>query len=991
MSDHAWVQENLDAYATGGLSVQERSRVDHHLASCSACAHVKTEILEMEQLMEGLFMPVRPDVGLEDRVITKLRRARKPRPSWLRFVTAAAAVLVLGLVGGGVQMWMSGGVVPLPGMKNMSAQAFLFGNEKEGLEGLGFIGGTKLEESKKASFGTVDIDPAKPEADTDIQYMVERLPDVSVPGSVQVNMKVGIVDGDKQSAPVNFPAPSGLRGGGALERNSYASGKAKVWDKGKDKELNARFYDDVVQESKEKLDKDLKDSLGGETKRDDKLRDLEGKPGDMRETPGDDKKPIARPSMQTAKALPNFYSNYAPGASASVATTSSPMAMGGGGASSRTPVFDAPKMVADNKGLGGHALPCRPAAGWLLKRRSFPPPVTLSSKPAATETPPSAKADDPNKLVGDGLGKKDPQPVQAQPAKEPPPEKTGRMIIRTGEMEFETDSFDNTVDAITKLITGVKGGFIATINSDKLANGKMKGAVIVRMPPTLLDKFIYDLRRELAKTSELKNQRLGSLDVTKQYTDIESRLRAARALEERLIAIIKTGKGEIKDLVAAEKELGVWRTKIEEMEGEIRYYANQVSLSTLTISLFEKEIQAPTAIVVTETVIVRIEADEVAKAHQAAMKAVEDLKGRITRSELKQHTAGQFLSTVHADIPPAKKQAFIEELKKLGIVSDFQENQRQHTEGGTGPAPALKPKQNDVRFEVTMHNTANIRPRLSADLKVATTDVPGAYAKLLDKIAKVKGQVRDGKLNEQDKLNVHAQLDFNVPTAEKAGIDKLLDEIGPTLERINIQAPISELSTPSKFGYIACFCADFASIPPRQVLVQIVATIDVQGAYGKIQDAIAKAKGQVADAKLNEQEKNNVNASPRIHGAERRAKGDGEAAIRSRHGAVAQQRADAGQSTGDAEEVRLLAEPARFRQHSAEQGDRFETRHHGRSGKLCEAFRSDCQGLKGAGGGTPGSTSRTNSTLPPRSILTVPTEKKATHRSSCFRRNHHDS
>ena len=60
-------------------------------------------------------------------------------------------------------------------------------------------------------------------------------------------------------------------------------------------------------------------------------------------------------------------------------------------------------------------------------------------------------------------------------------------------------------------------------------------------------------------------------------------------------------------MVAAEKELGVWRTKIEEMEGEIRYYANQVALSTLTISLTEKEIQAPTAIVVTETVSIRIE------------------------------------------------------------------------------------------------------------------------------------------------------------------------------------------------------------------------------------------------------------------------------------------------------------------------------------------------------------------------------------------------
>src|ERR1019366_3975458 len=187
------------------------------------------------------------------------------------------------------------------------------------------------------------------------------------------------------------------------------------------------------------------------------------------------------------------------------------------------------------------------------------------------------------------------------------------------EMEFEIDSFDKAVDNITQIITSVKGGFVATINSDKLPNGKMPGAIVVRMPPQFLDKFVLDLRRELAKSGELKNQRIISLDVTKQYTDIESRLRAARTMEDRLIQIIKIGKGEIKDLVAAEHELGIWRTKIEEMEGEIRYYSNQVSLSTLTISLAEKEILAPTAIVVNETVKMRLEVDDVAKSHQSAM------------------------------------------------------------------------------------------------------------------------------------------------------------------------------------------------------------------------------------------------------------------------------------------------------------------------------------------------------------------------------------
>src|SRR5262249_56539617 len=99
----------------------------------------------------------------------------------------------------------------------------------------------------------------------------------------------------------------------------------------------------------------------------------------------------------------------------------------------------------------------------------------------------------------------------------------------------------------------------------------------------------------LGKGGELKSQRIGSQDITKQYTDLESRLKAARTMEERLLKIIKEGKGEIKDLLLAEKELGVWRTKIEELEGELRYYSNLVALSTLAVNLVEKEIRTAAA------------------------------------------------------------------------------------------------------------------------------------------------------------------------------------------------------------------------------------------------------------------------------------------------------------------------------------------------------------------------------------------------------------
>src|SRR5262249_37673547 len=67
-------------------------------------------------------------------------------------------------------------------------------------------------------------------------------------------------------------------------------------------------------------------------------------------------------------------------------------------------------------------------------------------------------------------------PAKAQPpVAEAAPRK---VIIRTGEMEFEVESFDAATTVISLLVNAIPGGFIATTNSEKLPNGKVRGAVV---------------------------------------------------------------------------------------------------------------------------------------------------------------------------------------------------------------------------------------------------------------------------------------------------------------------------------------------------------------------------------------------------------------------------------------------------------------------------------------------------------------------------------
>src|SRR5262249_57230728 len=93
--------------------------------------------------------------------------------------------------------------------------------------------------------------------------------------------------------------------------------------------------------------------------------------------------------------------------------------------------------------------------------------------------------------------REDPRPAKAPAVLQPEPEQgdpladKGRKIIRTGIMEFEIDSFDAAVDKVNALVDAIKlkGGFIATVNSEKIPNGKELGSQVVAMPPQLLGKL----------------------------------------------------------------------------------------------------------------------------------------------------------------------------------------------------------------------------------------------------------------------------------------------------------------------------------------------------------------------------------------------------------------------------------------------------------------------------------------------------------------------
>jgi hypothetical protein len=476
-----------------------------------------------------------------------------------------------------------------------------------------------------------------------------------------------------------------------------------------------------------------------------------------------------------------------------------------------------------------------------------------------------SKQQQPGESKAGGEGKGDPKsvpepaPDKVKPSEPPAPPKpeqpapespAARKVIRSGDIEFEIESFDSAFATVSKLVIGIKGAFVATVNSDKLANGKVKGTIVVRVPPDNLDPLVLDLRKELGKGGELKGQRIKSEDITKQYTDLESRLKAARTMEQRLLQIIKEGKGEIKQLLEAEKELGVWRTRIEELEGEIRYYSNLVALSTLTITLTEKEIRAAADVVESERVQAGIEVEDVDKSYREALAAVAEAKGRVTKSEVKQHSAGQFAAVLQFEVAPESAGPLRDRLRQLGNMVRLEIDRVQQPEGGTAPPPRdARVRRGETRFDVQLYNLAKVAPRETAVVQVAVDDVPVGYRVLRQAIEKAGGRVVTAQLNEQDRQNVTGQLDFEVTRAKEQALQEALTAAGEVLSRNVTRAVESANMTDAKVLFKVSLIAA-SKVPPRETVTLAIEVADVDAAVARFAEQVTRAHGRTVDSQV---------------------------------------------------------------------------------------------------------------------------------------------
>ena len=427
----------------------------------------------------------------------------------------------------------------------------------------------------------------------------------------------------------------------------------------------------------------------------------------------------------------------------------------------------APPRAAGQRGTFADAVPSSPMT-------AAPPSATAAqaeSRGRADTSAPAFSADaPPEEAAVATTDAVEPEPPPGTPVGVP----DNRKLIRNAQVELEVVKFDEAVQRITAFATEDRG-FVATSSSERQANGKLRGTLVVKVVPEKLDEFLLKLRG----IGEVKNQTLGTDDVTKQYFDTESRLNNARVMEQRLIDILKTKSTKVADLLEVEKELGRVRAEIEQMQGSIKYLDAQIAFATVTITLAEKNMDLPAAFLLKRRAQLALFSTDVEKTFAEVKSVVDGAKAQISSSSLDRDSTGEATARLTLLIVPEEADALIERIKGMGRVQNYNEQtDRIPQGGGSGMSDTAKVERDKVELSITISRNEQEPALQTTSLRILTSDVTAKVARLKENAVQQGAEIRSSSFNRNPDGQEFAYVTLRVAMKNYQAILNSFAELG---------------------------------------------------------------------------------------------------------------------------------------------------------------------------------------------------------------------
>ena len=158
-------------------------------------------------------------------------------------------------------------------------------------------------------------------------------------------------------------------------------------------------------------------------------------------------------------------------------------------------------------------------------------------------------------------------------------------LIRRAELYIQTEQFDQSVEALNKLV-GDCGGYFENASlyggGRRDAYASRSGEYVVRVPSDKYSQFFSGA----GNLGYVTNSTESSEDVGEQYYDIEARLKTQRTKQERLLALLEKAE-TMEDIIALESALSEVEYQIESYSSDLNRYDGLINFATFRIYLSE--------------------------------------------------------------------------------------------------------------------------------------------------------------------------------------------------------------------------------------------------------------------------------------------------------------------------------------------------------------------------------------------------------------------
>jgi hypothetical protein len=174
-----------------------------------------------------------------------------------------------------------------------------------------------------------------------------------------------------------------------------------------------------------------------------------------------------------------------------------------------------------------------------------------------------------------------------------------RLVIQNADLTIVVDEPAKAMDAVSNMAKQM-GGFVVTSNLSKTSNSEgieiPQANITVRVPAEKLDDALTQIKGLTKNPKEdVRSENRSGQDVTKEYTDAQSRLTNLQQAETQLREIMASAQ-KTEDVITVFNQLTQIREQIEVIKGQIKFYEESAALSAINLQIMAQAAVAPLTI-----------------------------------------------------------------------------------------------------------------------------------------------------------------------------------------------------------------------------------------------------------------------------------------------------------------------------------------------------------------------------------------------------------